>query len=389
MRKLSWSVGLTVAGMCVLWVGLGSMLLPSARVHDFLNLYTGASLAHQGRFAELHDPAVQFAQERRIYPQLPTVVPFVRPGFYAAILSPLALLSYRAALAVWIAFQCALLLGCWAWGWRRFGPDALVFGSLYLPAALGIGVGQDCVMVLAVFIAAFALAEKGRAFISGLVLGLLLWKFHLVLLWPLALVVQRRWRMLAGFCAAATLEVGACVALGGPGVVKSYADLLTNKHLDRLSPSPELMISVQGFMANLGISSTLVAVGASACVVAGLAWCLRQAPLWKMFALTSVASLWIVPHVYAYDASLLLLPLWLTIFCSSQFAPRIAATLLSTPIPFGFALAGQPWAIVSSASMLLFFAILACSRTPLADPAGAAANLTGPPAPLTLSPSGS
>jgi hypothetical protein len=78
-----------------------------------------------------------------------------------------------------------------------------------------------------------------------------------------------------------------------------------------------------------------------------------------MFCLTAFASLLIVPHVYAYDATLLLLPIWLTIFRSVRPISRIAATLFSTPIPFGFALADKPWAVVSSASMILLFAILA------------------------------
>ena len=91
-------------------------------------------------------------------------------------------------------------------------------------------------------------------------------------------------------------------------------------------------------------------------------WCVRAAPLWRLFAITAVASLWIVPHVYGYDASLLLLPILLTIFRSANPASRIAATLLSTPIPFGFALAGRPWAIVSSASVAIFLLLLASER---------------------------
>ena len=362
MRRLSWSSGLVVAGMCVFWVMLGCMLLPGGRAHDFLNLYTGASLALEGRFAELHDPAVQFAREREMLPQLPALVPFVRPGFYAALLAPLALLPYKTAFALWIALQCALLLACWFWAWRRFGPEALVFAALFLPAPLGIAIGQDCAMLLAVFIAAYVLAERDRSFLSGAVLALLLWKFHLVLLWPVALLVQKRWRMLAGFAVAAAAEVTVCVALGGLGVIKSYAALLTNPNIERLSPSPELMISVQGLLANLGIESQPALLAASALVAGLFIWQVWNAPLWKMFALTPVASLWIVPHVYGYDASVLLLSIWLTIFCSKQPAPRIAATLLSTPVPFGFALAGQPWAIVSSASLLLFFGILAFSK---------------------------
>jgi len=367
MARIPLWVGLTVVGLSAMWIALGSLILPSARSHDFLNLYTGASLAHEGRFADLHDPEVQLARERQIFPQLNALVPFVRPAFYAALLIPLALLPYGTAFVVWIAAQTILLVACWTWIWRRFGPDALVFAALFLPCPLGIASGQDCVMMLALFILAFELAERSRWFAAGAALALMLVKFHLILLWPVALLIQRRWRMLAGFCATALSLVAICVALGGFRSLRVYAALLQNKSLDHLSPSPELMISFQGLLANLGIqahwaSAVFVTI---AIAIAIFLWSVRAAPLWRMFAITAVASLWIVPHVYGYDASLLLLPIALTIFRSANPASRIAATLLATPIPFGFALAGKPWAIVSSASVAIFLLLLASERKEL------------------------
>jgi hypothetical protein len=365
MARIPLWVGLTVVGLSAMWIALGSQILPSARSHDFLNLYTGASLAREGRFADLHDPDVQLARERRIFPQLNALVPFVRPAFYAAFLTPLALLPYGTAFAVWIAGQCALLLACWYWIWRRFGSDALVYAALFLPCPLGIASGQDCVMMLALFILAFELAERSRWFAAGAVLALMLMKFHLILLWPVALLIQRRWRMLAGFCATAFMLAASCVALGGVGSLRTYAALLQNKSLDHLSPSPELMISFQGFLANIGSDARWASAVLVGVAVVVFLWSVRAAPLWRMFAITAVASLWIVPHVYGYDASLLLLPIVLTIFRSPYPASRNAATLLSTPIPFGFALAGKPWAIVSSASVALFLLLLASERNAL------------------------
>jgi hypothetical protein len=367
------STALIVMVMCAFWVTLGLNIAPEAKKHDFLNIYTGAALAHEGRYSELHIPPVQLAAEQGIIPQLGTLVPFVRPGFYAALLSPLALLPYATAFAAWIAAQVLLLLFCWIWGWRRFGPDALVFAALSLPAPLGIASGQDCVVLLALFVAAYELAERKQPLASGAALALMLLKFHLILLWPVALLIQRRWRMFAGFCIMALAEAAVCVMLGGLQVIRSYADLLRNKSLDRLSPSPELMISYQGLAANLGIQSPVVLLAIIAVVVVIFLFAVRQAPLWRMFALTAAASLCIAPHVYGYDATLLLLPLWLTIFASTHPASRISATLMATPLPFGFALADKPWAVVSSASLILFFVILAMEalrpEVPVALPA--------------------
>jgi len=333
-----------------------------ARQHDFLNLYTGGALALDGRFADLHDPDVQLERERRYVPRVDALVPFVRPAFYALLLAPLALLPYNTAFVVWIALQCCLLIGCWVWGARRFGPNALVFASFFLPPPLGIASGQDCVVLLALFILAYELHERNRPGWSGAVLAAMLIKFHLVLLWPLALLLQRRWRMLGGFCAMAGAEAAVSLALGGVRGAQTYVALLRNKSLEHLSPSPELMISYQGLAANLGITSFWAPAVMVAAVLAIFALAVFKAPLWRMFCLSALASLLIVPHVYGYDASLLLLPVWLAIFESVRPASRIAATLFSTPIPFGFALAGKPYAIVASASMLVVFLIFASEK---------------------------
>jgi hypothetical protein len=198
---------LAVMVFCAFWTLLGSVLVPGARFHDFLNLYAGASLARDGVFAAMHSPEVQIQREREYAPQLPELVPFVRPPFYAALLAPLAWLPFGAAFWMWLAVQTIVLAGIWAWAFRRWGADALIFGSMYLPTALGIAHGQDCVLILLIVLGVYALARREQYFLSGAVLGLGLIKFHLFMLWPLALLVQKRWRMLAGACVAAAAEM--------------------------------------------------------------------------------------------------------------------------------------------------------------------------------------
>jgi len=359
MARLSWPLAALVAGLCLLWAMLGWTMLPMARSADFLNFYAGASLVQQGRIAELHTVQTIKVVKGRV-PEAKAL--FVRPAFYAALLAPLAFLRQDRAFDVWVISQALLLLLCWLWAWRRFGPDALVFAALSLPAPLGIASAQDCVLLLAAFIASYELAERRHWAAGGAALALLLIKFHLILLWPVALLVQKRWRMLAGFCGMAALEFIGCWLLGGIALIRSYIAMLRSPHLDILSPSPELMISYEGLAANLGIASPVFNFLAIASVVVVFLWAVLDAPLWRTFALTAVASELIVPHVYGYDATLLLLPIWLTIFHSRQPASRIAATLMATPLPFLFALADKPWAIVSSASMLLFFAVLASEK---------------------------
>ena len=69
--------------------------------------------------------------------------------------------------------------------------------------------------MLLILIGAYVLAERGRPFWSGAVLGLALQKFHLLLLLPPAMLLRRQNRMLFGFGAAAIVEVALCALLSG------------------------------------------------------------------------------------------------------------------------------------------------------------------------------
>lgn len=334
-----------------MWMFLGLLVTPSSRVHDFLNIYTGGKLALEGRFAELHDPAVQFAEEQKLVPTNDRLVPFVRPHVYAAFLSPLALLPFGTAFWAWLGFHTVLLFGCWYWGFRQFPADSVVISALYLPTALGIAHGQDGVLMLVISIAAYSMLQRGNVFAAGCVLALGLIKFHLFLLWPVAMLVSRNWRMLAGFCTGGAGMALASLALGGMQGAKAYVGLLTNKDLERLSPTPEFMINAQSIAANLAEGSTIVQAAWTVLTLVMWLVAIWKAPLWRWWSATALAGLLIVPHTYGYDASLLLLPFWLMLFVNADKRLKIVATLASTPLPFLLTLADKPWSVAAALAL--------------------------------------
>ena len=135
-----WIVVVAFSGV---WISLGSMITPSSKGHDFLNLYTAGSLALDGKFATLHDPAVQLEREQRLVPSTKELIPFGRPLFYSLALAPLATIPFASAFWVFIVSQSLLLIGCWAWAARRFGPRCVPpchrRGRKQLPEAAGPG----------------------------------------------------------------------------------------------------------------------------------------------------------------------------------------------------------------------------------------------------------
>jgi hypothetical protein len=291
-------VWIVIAGFSALWLVLGWHVQDQAQSHDFLSFYSGAYMTSHGLAAHLYEPAAQWAVEKKLAPSNVELVPFIRPPFYALLLSPLGRLPFRAAFVCWSLLQIGVLLACLAWAWQRFGTVAVMLGCMSVPAAIGIAHGQDAVLFLAVVIVSYTLTEKGKELSGGAVLGLLLVKFHLTPLWLIAMILQRRWKMLAGFGATGIAAAAVSLAMIGPGGVRTYAALLQNRDLEWLSPSPEFMISVQGLTANLGITSVSAYAAAAATIVTLFLIALQHAPLWRAYAVTTAASLLLVPHFY-------------------------------------------------------------------------------------------
>ena len=205
---------------------------------------------------------------------------------------------------------------------------------MYFPGAAGIIHGQDAVVMLVIGIAGYVLADRGRNFWGGFVWGLGLFKFHLLLLLPLAMLVRRKRTMLAGFVASACVALLSFIALSGVGGVRTYLDLLQRDDLKELSPGLEEMVNVHAITANLlpesaVLSSVLVAVVIGLVLVS--VW---RAPLWRWVAASLTGCILAPPHAYAYDASILLLAVWLVLFVSKDRYSRLAATTMAAPLPF-------------------------------------------------------
>lgn len=348
--------GLVVAALGLLfWAAIGSTVIRLAFQRDFLNLYTGGVLARTGHFSDLYDFRLQTAIQDSLVPGLPVHFPFVRPPFYALMLAPLSLLPIQIAFPVWIGLQTCGMFGVWVWAWRRFGPESMVYCAFFLPASLGIAHGQDCIILLLEMLAVWLLMERKLDFVAGLILGLALFKFHLFLLLPLAILLRRRWRLLGGYAVGGTSLAVFSVLLVGEAGVRGYWELLMRKDLISLSPSPEMMVCMNAIAVNLGIDQIWFRVMLLAIPIGIALWSTwRTEDERRWFWSAVIGSMLLSPHTFEYDVSSLLIPGLLVAFAGPDKLTRIMGAVVLMPLAYFLTLAGTPWAMAPSLLVLTF-----------------------------------
>jgi hypothetical protein len=358
-RRVSKTALLLAAGLCVFWGVLGGPILAHFYNNDFLCYYIGGTLVREGRFADLYHPEAQMEVQRRVAPGIAEPRPYVRPPWFAFALAPLTRLSLVHAYAVWIAMLLITLLATWAWATVRFGETALVLAVLFLPANLGLCFGQDSAAMLAVLSISYVLLARERNFAAGLALGLGLMKFHLLLMFPVWMILQKRWRMLAGFAATGALFLTAALLALRPSGLADYVHVLLHGKTELFDPSPDTMVNIYSVLANFGLASTPLSAALAVLVIGIAIYGLRYAPLWRSLAIVATASLLISPHAFGYDATVLLLPLWLVMENTTRKLSRYATLMLATPFTFCFTLASPPLRCIPALALLAFLIVIA------------------------------
>ena len=356
-KKLGTWEGVAIGlGGALVFAVMCASVLPHARTHDFLGFYTGGLLIRTDP-AHLYDSSLQSRIQYRLAPEIPVFTPIPRPAFSLAFYVPLTLMPLKTAFAIWIALGIAVAFGIWYWAFRRFGPEALVYCSLFIPLGFGIAHGQDIAFISALLIFAYTALERGRKALGGVLLALLLCKFHLFLLIPIVLLTRREWRILAGYVPTALVAVVVSSLIASP---QSYLDFLRNPKLDALNPSPEMMVNVHSLAINLGLDYAAVRVLLILLVVVALAAIPKSAPLDRWFWAAIAGGLLVSPHTFAYDVALLLPAILKTLFDPKALAPARWIAIAAI-IPFTYFLGSLPAPLPAGPALLvtLLFVALA------------------------------
>ena len=272
---------------------------------DFVSFWTAARLILEG--GNPYDFASLAAQ------QSGSKYAFLYPPPFLMVVLPFGVLPYSVALLAWVGIGIAAFVAVA----RNLVPSVwpvLAFPPLLINAAHG----QNGAITATLFIGA-ALVMGRRPFLAGMLLGCLIIKPHLALLFPIAFLSGRKWAVVLGGAASVVLWCAASYLLLGS---EAWVGFLTKgseakgllEHNAMLLPK---MVSVFGMLRAPGAPLWLaygaqVAVGLAAAFAVSVSWAKAGEDTGFPMAVLATGAVLATPFIYSYDFVLLFLPIaWL------------------------------------------------------------------------------
>ena len=289
---------------------------------DFLQIYTLAYAAFEGPYPT---PAVRDAFHARQVELVPGSADDIDLPVYppnaALMFRPLTWFSYGTALAIWVGLTLVAYGGI-VWGaWSPFRAALsdrafLIRGAIaFPPFFLLVLYGQTTILPLAAFFLCWLGIKANRPLAAGLALSLVAVKPQFGLVIVIALLVGRNWRVLLGAMAGAALQALAIIGTLGTQAIWAYRQTISElpqiEYL--LEPDGWRMHSVRTLTRLLPESigdMVWAAVSVVIVLVAARRWS-SPTPLELRFGFVVLATVLVNPHLFGYDAVILVLPiLW-------------------------------------------------------------------------------
>jgi hypothetical protein len=310
-------------------------------VTDFNTFYAIHGLLADHPAASAYDPTLirhaEILAATQAYPgptaerfaQMPTFL-WLYPPTATLLMWPLGALPYWIAYAAWGIATLAVWLGAV----RRICPDpAALPVALALPATFINGMFGQMGFLTAGLLGWGLVLLVERPILAGIAFGLLTVKPHFGLFLPIALLCGGHWRAVGAACATALALAGASVAVFG---VEPWAAFLTHAGqnsgaLMETGAVPwSLMPTVFPALRLLGLSVNASYAGqgvAALLALASVMWSWRRpGPPSLQACVLCLATLLALPFAYAYDLTVLALPLfWLA---ADGFRTRLEAALV-------------------------------------------------------------
>jgi len=294
---------------------------------DFRVFYSGGYLLRSGQASQIYDDNRVKNIQDELVSSSPWVLPFTHPAYETMLFVPFSLLRYQAAYFTFLGFNLlCLVIGYWflrtRFGplrerWRWLSPLA-VLGFMPVPAVLMQG--QDSLILLALFTAALAFMDSGFELTAGLLLGVGMFKFQILIPIGFLFFVWRRWQILFGTVISGAVALALSVALTGIDAQRTYAhklyDISLKRHgadLTGYGVPVAGMPNIRGMVSSVlhvapGISLSTIIISSLVLIVlaAWRGW--STSPQWQLAIAISAAAL-TGYHVLPHDLSILLIPM--------------------------------------------------------------------------------
>ncbi len=349
--------------IALLGVALAFLLYPVVPNEDVINsdwpaFATGARLLVQDP-AHLYDLDVQRRVELEVTGGrvlitlgIRGILPFLAPAWVAMLAVPFELLGTDLGGRLWILFGLLCLGGALFLAMRRRPPTEMLPAFAAVPTALMLLNAQlDGIVALGL---GAAIALRSRPYLAGLALGLTLMKPQLVLPAGFALILVRKWQVVAGWVAAGVALVVPTLLLNPHWILewlsKTRSTVQTGaREIDLPHLAVVLPDAVQGVVLAV---LTVLAIAA----VLALAW-RRRDEFQPTAAILIAGGVLAAPH--SLPADLVLVSLAMAIWGEARWyewlglsLAALICALAAAPVPAIVGVLAVGWVCVRAAGLL-------------------------------------
>ena len=310
---------------------------------DFKFLYVSGEIVRSGQGSNLYKPGILLGITNAHGPH------------EALVLAPIASLPFAQAVWLWwsanllLSYACLYLLLPITPNLSARLELALLSLGIFVPLLMAEVVGQDTIVTLFLFTLCLRSLAAGRLWIAGSALALAMYKPNLVLpaVAMLTLTTSGWFSIIAGFLCTCTLLVFISSIVIGPNAVLAYPHAMLSFAGSKSDSYVPDMPNIRGLVSWIlephvsRVSISLIVASVTLFTIFISAWLVRrtrqkgnEGSQQLGFALVVVASLLVGYHDYAYDLTLLLLPLALIWDWSAIVGnQRLSRTLLRNSAP--------------------------------------------------------
>jgi glycosyl transferase family 87 len=351
----------------LLWVPYFSAALQGVCV--FRSFYTCGYMTRTGQARDIHDQDKHLRLADELVPLKNKLNQGMdHPAYEGLLFAPLSLLPFRFSLTIFsvmnvivLGFSARVLTRLLKPLSSRWGVFVYLLVLAFFPVTYAITGGNDSIILLALLVAALASVRFENEFRAGMLIGLGLFKFQIVI--PIAVVyfLWKRWSFVRGFGISALCAMAVSVLMVGVHGMRQYVDMLLHMSVNmrteadaaQFALSPRTMLNIRGMLAALlqshvshwWLQGLTLALSFLAVFIA--------ARLRPSMSLAIVTAALVSYHLNAPDASVLLIPIGA--FLSSKSVWAAMAGLLALIVP---TVALSPlYGFVGGFAVLAFFVV--------------------------------